>query len=73
MRRRRVNTINGRTYSEDPTVMAWNLINEPRAYRMAPQLQVITLLTASKPDCTHTCCASGAALSSRRLYLPVLT
>lgn len=26
----RVNTINGRTYSEDPTVFAWNLINEPR-------------------------------------------
>jgi hypothetical protein len=41
VRRRRVNTINGRTYSEDPTIMAWNLINEPRAYRMAPQLQVM--------------------------------
>ena len=22
----RVNTVNGRTYSEDPTVMAWNLV-----------------------------------------------
>ena len=37
--RRRVNTINGRTYSEDPTIMAWNLINEPRCYRCAPALQ----------------------------------
>uniref|UniRef100_A0A1D2A9E3 mannan endo-1,4-beta-mannosidase n=1 Tax=Auxenochlorella protothecoides TaxID=3075 RepID=A0A1D2A9E3_AUXPR len=26
----RVNTINGRRYSEDPTIFAWNLINEPR-------------------------------------------
>eukprot|EP00887_Chlorella_sp_A99_P006508 scaffold3.g6508.t1 len=25
----RVNTINGRTYAEDPTIMAWDLINEP--------------------------------------------
>ncbi len=24
----RVNTVNGRTYSEDPTVMAWNLVRE---------------------------------------------
>lgn len=26
----RVNSINGRTYKEDPTIIAWNLINEPR-------------------------------------------
>lgn len=26
----RVNTVNGRTYAEDPTIFAWNLINEPR-------------------------------------------
>jgi mannan endo-1,4-beta-mannosidase len=26
----RVNTINGRTYRDDPTIIAWNLINEPR-------------------------------------------
>ncbi|KAK9812428.1 hypothetical protein WJX73_010063 [Symbiochloris irregularis] len=26
----RVNTINGYTYSEDPTIFAWELINEPR-------------------------------------------
>lgn len=26
----RENTINGRVYSEDPTIMAWNLLNEPR-------------------------------------------
>ena len=64
VRRRRVNTINGRTYSEDPTVMAWNLINEPRAYRMAPQLQVVTSHSASSSDCTHICRASVAALSS---------
>jgi len=26
----RENTINGRLYSEDPTIMAWDLLNEPR-------------------------------------------
>lgn len=26
----RVNSINGRTYAEDPTIMAWDLLNEPR-------------------------------------------
>ena len=26
----RVNAINGRSYKEDPTIIAWNLINEPR-------------------------------------------
>ncbi|RMZ57555.1 hypothetical protein APUTEX25_001755 [Auxenochlorella protothecoides] len=29
----RVNAINGRSYSEDPTIFAWDLINEPRCYR----------------------------------------
>ena len=26
----RVNTVNGRKYSEDPTIYYWNLLNEPR-------------------------------------------
>ena len=26
----RVNSINGKKYKDDPTIMAWNLINEPR-------------------------------------------
>lgn len=26
----RVNSINGRKYAEDPTIFAWDLINEPR-------------------------------------------
>jgi mannan endo-1,4-beta-mannosidase len=29
----RVNSINGRRYSEDPTIFAFNLINEPRCYK----------------------------------------
>lgn len=29
----RVNTVNGRTYAEDPTVMAWNLVREASAPR----------------------------------------
>ena len=27
-------------YSEDPTIMAWNLINEPRCYQCPGPLQV---------------------------------
>ena len=26
----RVNSVNNRTYSEDPTIYAWDLLNEPR-------------------------------------------
>lgn len=26
----RVNHFNGRTYKDDPTIMAWNLLSEPR-------------------------------------------
>ncbi|PSC76452.1 nitrilase 2 [Micractinium conductrix] len=32
----RVNTINGRTYKDDPTVLAWNLLNEPRCKGCPP-------------------------------------
>ncbi|KAL4425642.1 hypothetical protein ABPG75_009658 [Micractinium tetrahymenae] len=32
----RKNTITGRTYSEDPTIMAWDLINEPVCRGCAP-------------------------------------
>lgn len=27
----RVNTFNGRTYADDPTILGWNLMNEPRS------------------------------------------
>jgi mannan endo-1,4-beta-mannosidase len=26
----RVNSVNGRVYKNDPTILAWNLVNEPR-------------------------------------------
>jgi mannan endo-1,4-beta-mannosidase len=32
----RENTLNGRTYSEDPTIMAWDLLNEPRCVGCKP-------------------------------------
>ena len=28
----RVNSINGRCYRDDPTIMGWNLVNEPRCF-----------------------------------------
>lgn len=31
----RVNSVNGRVYKDDPTIFAWNLINEPRCYKCA--------------------------------------
>ncbi|KAK9813329.1 hypothetical protein WJX73_000535 [Symbiochloris irregularis] len=43
----RVNSINGRTYSEDPTIMAWNLINEPRCYQCAAAVKSwVTMMAA---------------------------
>jgi hypothetical protein len=32
----RVNTINGRTYLNDPTIFSWGLINEPRCQKCPP-------------------------------------
>lgn len=29
----RTNTVNGRVYRDDPTIAAWNLVNEPRCYQ----------------------------------------
>jgi mannan endo-1,4-beta-mannosidase len=33
----RKNSINGRIYKEDPTILAWNLINEPRCETWVPE------------------------------------
>jgi mannan endo-1,4-beta-mannosidase len=33
---KRRNTVNGRLYSEDPTIMSWQLVNEPRPGRDEP-------------------------------------
>ncbi|DBA95832.1 TPA: hypothetical protein ACH3X1_001379 [Trebouxia sp. C0004] len=35
----RVNYINGRRYGDDPTIMAWDLINEPRCYKCGNRVQ----------------------------------
>jgi mannan endo-1,4-beta-mannosidase len=34
---KRKNTVNGRTYSEDPTIMSWQLANEPRPGTSSPE------------------------------------
>eukprot|EP00884_Botryococcus_braunii_P009399 jgi/Botrbrau1/18460/Bobra.0072s0043.1 len=36
----RVNSINGRRYRDDPTIMAWNLVNEPRCLQCSNQIQI---------------------------------
>ncbi|MEM9663410.1 MAG: hypothetical protein AAF970_00660 [Bacteroidota bacterium] len=33
----RTNTITGRSYRDDPTIMAWQLANEPRGFALSPQ------------------------------------
>lgn len=33
----RTNTVTGLLYQEDPTIMAWQLANEPRGFALAPQ------------------------------------
>jgi mannan endo-1,4-beta-mannosidase len=35
----RVNTVNGQAYRDDPTIFAWDLINEPRCYRCGAALE----------------------------------
>lgn len=46
----RVNTINGRKYSEDPTIFAWDLINEPRCNTDCP---AGTIAVSLCPFCTQ--------------------
>ncbi|KAK9841349.1 hypothetical protein WJX74_004374 [Apatococcus lobatus] len=35
----RINVYNGRRYSEDPTILGWNLINEPRCFQCPDAIQ----------------------------------
>ena len=50
----RVNTINGRTYSEDPTVMAWDLLNEPRC-NGCPAGTIAKWCARALPACLAAC------------------
>ena len=36
----RTNTVNGRRYRDDPTIMSWELMNEPRCRGCGMRLQV---------------------------------
>ncbi len=45
----RVNSINGRVYRDDPTIMAWDLINEPRCQRCPPGTIHVSSLSPPPP------------------------
>lgn len=47
----RVNTINGRTYSQDPTIFAWDLINEPRCNADCPAGTIAVRLSEAQCAC----------------------
>ena len=53
----RVNSVNGRKYSEDPTLMSWGLLNEPRCetwlVTCPPSLGTALLI----------CCTTGQGLA----------
>ncbi|PKQ65026.1 hypothetical protein BZG02_04100 [Labilibaculum filiforme] len=43
----RINSVNGKVYKEDATIMAWQLANEPRGYDVPEQLQKWTRATSA--------------------------
>ena len=50
----RVNTVNGRTYARDPTIFAWDLLNEARCQGCAPytiSVRGLVLGSAVHPWC----------------------
>jgi len=52
----RVNTINGCKYSEDPTIFAWDLINEPRCNSDCPAGTIsVSTIFSDQIICTHDC------------------
>ena len=45
------NTINGRLYKEDPTIFAWDLINEPRCDCFPDKIPAPPELVSCRPEC----------------------
>lgn len=45
------NTINGRLYKDDPTIFAWDLINEPRCDCFPEQIPPPPELVSCRPEC----------------------
>lgn len=66
-----MNSINGRSYKEDPTIIAWNLINEPRCETwLKPanddcpaRMQVCDLRGGGDVVCGGPAAASGSAVA----------
>lgn len=59
----RVNTINGYTYSEDPTIFAWELINEPRCQYCANGTIAVRFLCHAALQAQRCCHAISACTS----------
>ena len=73
----RVNTVNGRTYKDDPTIWGWDLMNEPRCFDssictsaihgwVVSQSAFIKSLDRWAPRAGSAPCAGGRALASRK-------
>lgn len=47
------NSINGRLYKEDPTIFAWDLINEPRCDCFPDTIPAPPELISCRPECAQ--------------------
>ncbi len=45
------NTLNGRLYKDDPTIFAWDLINEPRCDCFPDKIPAPPELVSCRPEC----------------------
>ena len=49
----RRNSINGRMYRDDPTIFAWDLMNEPRCDCFPDEIPAPPELVSCRPECAQ--------------------
>ena len=59
----RRNSINGRLYRDDPTIFAWDLMNEPRCDCFPDEIPAPPELVSCRPECAQKMQVSASSLS----------